>query len=48
MFCFGDIGGLDEDLVQRHTELAVRELAPRLAGTWASETAGTGQKGAAT
>ena len=31
VFCFGDIGGLDEDLVDRHTELAVRELAPLLA-----------------
>jgi alkanesulfonate monooxygenase SsuD/methylene tetrahydromethanopterin reductase-like flavin-dependent oxidoreductase (luciferase family) len=31
VFCFGDIGGLDEELVQRHTELAVRELAPLLA-----------------
>ena len=26
-----DIGGLDDDLVDRHTELAVRELAPLLA-----------------
>ena len=32
VFCFGDIGGLDDDLVERHTELAVRELAPVLAG----------------
>ena len=32
VFCFGDIGGLDDDLVDRHTELAVRELAPLLAG----------------
>jgi alkanesulfonate monooxygenase SsuD/methylene tetrahydromethanopterin reductase-like flavin-dependent oxidoreductase (luciferase family) len=32
VFCFGDIGGLGEDLVQRHTELATRELAPRLKG----------------
>jgi hypothetical protein len=31
VFCFGDIGGLDDDLVDRHTELAVRELAPLLA-----------------
>jgi hypothetical protein len=31
VFCFGDIGGLDDDLVERHTELAVRELAPVLA-----------------
>ena len=31
VFCFGDIGGLDDDLVERHTELAVRELAPRQA-----------------
>jgi hypothetical protein len=31
VFCFGDIGGLDDDLVNRHTELAVRELAPLLA-----------------
>lgn len=31
VFCFGDIGGLDEGLVDRHTELAVRELAPLLA-----------------
>jgi alkanesulfonate monooxygenase SsuD/methylene tetrahydromethanopterin reductase-like flavin-dependent oxidoreductase (luciferase family) len=29
VFCFGDIGGLDDDLVDRHTELAVREL-PKL------------------
>ena len=28
VFCFGDIGGLDDDLVDRHTELAVRELPP--------------------
>jgi alkanesulfonate monooxygenase SsuD/methylene tetrahydromethanopterin reductase-like flavin-dependent oxidoreductase (luciferase family) len=28
---FADIGGLDDDLVERHTELAVRELAPLLA-----------------
>ena len=48
VFCFGDIGGLDEDLVQRHTELAVRELAPRLADAGASEAPVTGQKGAAT
>ena len=32
VFCFGDIGGLDDDMVERHTELAVRELAPVLAG----------------
>ena len=32
VFCFGDIGGLDDDLVERHTELAVRELAPVLTG----------------
>ena len=31
VFCFADIGGLDDDLVDRHTELAVRELAPLLA-----------------
>jgi hypothetical protein len=31
VFCFGDIGGLPDDLVDRHTELAVRELAPLLA-----------------
>jgi hypothetical protein len=31
VFCFADIGGLDDDLVERHTELAVRELAPLLA-----------------
>lgn len=31
VFCFGDIGGLPGDLVDRHTELAVRELAPLLA-----------------
>jgi len=31
VFCFGDIGGLDDDLVNRHTELAVSELAPLLA-----------------
>jgi alkanesulfonate monooxygenase SsuD/methylene tetrahydromethanopterin reductase-like flavin-dependent oxidoreductase (luciferase family) len=31
VFCFGDIGGLADDLVDRHTELAVRELAPLLA-----------------
>jgi len=31
VFCFGDIGGLDDDLVDRHTELAVRELTPLLA-----------------
>jgi len=31
VFCFGDIGGLDDELVGRHTELAVRELAPLLA-----------------
>lgn len=31
VFCFGDIGGLGDDLVDRHTELAVRELAPLLA-----------------
>jgi alkanesulfonate monooxygenase SsuD/methylene tetrahydromethanopterin reductase-like flavin-dependent oxidoreductase (luciferase family) len=31
VFCFGDIGGLDDGLVDRHTELAVRELAPLLA-----------------
>lgn len=31
VFCFGDIGGLPHDLVDRHTELAVRELAPLLA-----------------
>ncbi len=33
VFCFGDIGGLDDNLVERHTELAVRELAPVLANT---------------
>jgi hypothetical protein len=32
VFCFGDIGGLDDELVERHTELAVRELAPRIKG----------------
>ncbi len=31
VFCFGDIGGLADDLVDRHTELVVRELAPLLA-----------------
>ena len=31
VFCFADIGGLDDDLVDRHTELATRELAPLLA-----------------
>jgi alkanesulfonate monooxygenase SsuD/methylene tetrahydromethanopterin reductase-like flavin-dependent oxidoreductase (luciferase family) len=31
VFCFADIGGLDDDLVDRHTELAVRELTPLLA-----------------
>jgi len=31
VFCFGDIGGLPDDLVDRHAELAVRELAPLLA-----------------
>ena len=31
VFCFGDIGGLPDDLVDRHTQLAVRELAPLLA-----------------
>ena len=31
VFCFGDIGGLPDDLVNRHTELAVRELTPLLA-----------------
>jgi len=31
VFCFGDIGGLPDDLVDRHTELAVRELTPLLA-----------------
>ncbi len=31
VFCFGDIGGLPDDLVDRHTQLAVRELTPLLA-----------------
>jgi alkanesulfonate monooxygenase SsuD/methylene tetrahydromethanopterin reductase-like flavin-dependent oxidoreductase (luciferase family) len=31
VFCFADIGGLDDDLADRHTELAVRELTPLLA-----------------
>jgi hypothetical protein len=31
VFCFADIGGLDDALVDRHTELAVNELAPLLA-----------------
>jgi hypothetical protein len=31
VFCFGDIGGLPDDLVNRHTGLAVRELTPLLA-----------------
>lgn len=31
VFCFADIGGLDDDLAERHTELATRELAPLLA-----------------
>ncbi|HEX5291406.1 MAG TPA: LLM class flavin-dependent oxidoreductase [Streptosporangiaceae bacterium] len=31
VFCFGDIGGLPDELVERHTESAVRELAPLLA-----------------
>jgi alkanesulfonate monooxygenase SsuD/methylene tetrahydromethanopterin reductase-like flavin-dependent oxidoreductase (luciferase family) len=31
VFCFADIGGLDDGLVDRHTELATRELAPLLA-----------------
>ena len=30
VFCFGDIGGLDEGLVQRHTELVTRELGKLL------------------
>jgi hypothetical protein len=31
VFCFADIGGLGDGLVDRHTELATRELAPLLA-----------------
>jgi alkanesulfonate monooxygenase SsuD/methylene tetrahydromethanopterin reductase-like flavin-dependent oxidoreductase (luciferase family) len=31
VFCFGDIGGLPDDLVDRHTELVTRELRPLLA-----------------
>jgi len=31
VFCFGDIGGLDDVLVERHTELAVHELTRLLA-----------------
>lgn len=30
VFCFGDIGGLEDRLVERHTELATRELRPLL------------------
>ncbi len=31
VFCFGDIGGLADHLVERHTELAVRELTKLIA-----------------
>jgi alkanesulfonate monooxygenase SsuD/methylene tetrahydromethanopterin reductase-like flavin-dependent oxidoreductase (luciferase family) len=31
VFCFGDVGGLEDHLVERHTELAVRELRKLLA-----------------